>query len=304
MRHFSRLFLIPFISAFAIAQQSLPLQDAPLAQCDWKDKKITPPVLISNLSSEFPVEARFQQMDGLCIVSFVVKTDGTTDRAYIVHCTDDSFEQSTLNAVRDFQFKPAMTEDGKPVAVTINTVYRYNLMQTVLNMRSLLNLALIPGKGMLLDALRMASDSASGEDTHPFLDKPLITYNRTSRKSLKRDMSRPIHASFRPQGSGIPQPDGDGVFAYTRSVTGPRVTEFVDEGYGEQAFSHEGKSLCQVEVTIRANGKAENLQLKDCERSDLREPLLRSIARSRFTPGLMHGKAVNMRAMLYIEYGD
>jgi hypothetical protein len=114
----------------------------------------------------------------------------------------------------------------------------------------------------------------------------------------------PIRHGFIPQRGGASVPDSDGVYPLTRSVTGPRVIEFSDKGYGQMAFAHEGNSSCDVVLTVSEKGKASDPQVTHCERPELEEPAVDSLLKSQYTPGFVNGKAVPMRGSIHLEYGD
>ena len=271
--------LVPFT---AKAQQTTPAADVPVPSDQWAAKNITRPELISGEKAEYPFEAKFQQIDGLCSISLVVGIDGDPQNIHIIHCTDPSFEETSLEAVKQYKFKPATTQEGKPVPVTIPLVHRYHVSKYSLSLRLLFKWpvsSVIPDKRLYLDH-------------HP------------SMSDVKRALAMPIHYGFIPQRGGTSVPDSDGVYPLTRSVTGPRVIKFSDEGYGGMAFAHEGHNVCEVVLTISEKGKANDPQVTHCERPELEEPAIKSLLKSEYEPGFVNGKAVPMRASIHLEYGD
>jgi len=261
------------------AQPATPVNDVPVPPDQWTVRKITPPELISGDRAEYPVEGRFQLIDGLCLVSMVVSIHGEPQDLRIVHCSDSAFEDGSLDAVKQYRFKPATTEEGNPVPVAVSTVLQYHAVKYFLSLRMLVNWPAIPDKRLIID-------------------------RHMSKADVNREVSKPIHYDFIPQRGGASVPDRDGVYPFTRSVTGPRVVKFSDQGYGHLAFVHEGNSACDVVLTVSAKGKASDPQATRCERPELEKPVVESLLKSLYKPGMMHGKEVPMRASIHVDYGD
>lgn len=271
--------LVPFSGQ---AQQTAQAADTPVPSDHCVAKGITPPELIQGETAEYPVDARFKQIDGLCSISLVVGVNGDPQNVHIIHCTDPSFIGTSLDAVKQYKFKPATTQDGKPVAVSIPLVHKYHVSKYSLSLRAAFNWpvnSLIPDKRLYLDH-------------HP------------SKSDVGRAVAMPIRHGFIPQRGGASVPDSDGVYPLTRSVTGPRIIEFSDKGYGQMAFAHEGNSACDVLLTISEKGKASDPRVTHCERPELEEPAVESLLKSQYTPGFVNGKAVPMRGSIHLEYGD
>jgi TonB family protein len=107
------------------AQQTALPGDTPLPQDQLAAKKIKPPVPIKWVEARFSDEARRNKISGRCLVSIIVDTNGNPQDLKIVRCMDPSFEQTSLEAVQQYRFKPATTQDGQPVAVSIYLVINY-----------------------------------------------------------------------------------------------------------------------------------------------------------------------------------
>jgi TonB family protein len=276
------VFLFLLAAIIAQAQFAPATNDVPRTFDQWAAKNITPPELISGDRAEYPVEARFQLINGICLVSMVISIQGDPQDVRIIHCTDSSFEDSSLDAVKQYRFKPATTQEGKSVPVTVSTILQYRSARYSLSLRLLFNPILWP----LIP------------------DKRLNFDHYMSKSDVNREVSKPIRSSFIPQRGGVSVPDSDGIYPFTRSVTGPRVIKFADKGYGRMAFVHEGNSDCDVVLTINAQGKASDPQGMHCERPELEKPVIDSLLRSNYQPGMVKGKEVPMRASAHISYGD
>jgi hypothetical protein len=59
-------------------------------------------------------------------------------------------------------------------------------------------------------------------------DKRLILDRHLSKAEAYRELSKPIRYGFVPQQGGASVSDSDGVYPFTRGVTGPRVIKFAD----------------------------------------------------------------------------
>ena len=216
---------------------------------------------INEVEAEYSDEARLKHINGLCLVSMIVDAQGNPQNARIIHCTDSSFEENSLVAVKKYQFKPATTQEGKPFPALISVEINYHLTKS------------------------------------PF-------GNNSNKKHIDRELSMPIRAGFISQRDGDSLPDSQGVYPFTRSVTGPRVLKLSDKGYGRLAFPHEGNSVCDVVLTISVKGKASDPQVTHCERPELEGPAVESLLKSEYKPGWVLGKEVPMRASVHLEYGE
>jgi hypothetical protein len=85
-------------------------------------------------------------------------------------------------------------------------------------------------------------------------------------------------------------------------MTPPRLTPFADRGYGAVAPQFKGRSLCDLLVTIDANGKLLDPKVIRCERTVLEKPAIESLMNSRFLPATLLGKDVPVRATVHLEY--
>ena len=267
------------LAVTAAAQSATPINDAPMSPEQFAAKKITPPELVYGETAEYPVDARSQDLDGLCSITLVVGVQGDPQNVRIIHCTDPSFEETSLNAAKQDKFKPAIAQDGNPVAVLVCAIYQYHLSKYWLSLRMIVNWPVVPDKRLLLD-------------------------RRMGKTGVNREMSVPIHYGFIPQQGGASIPDSEGVYPLARSVTGPRVIKFSDEGYGRLAFTHDGSSACDILLTISTKGKASEPQITHCDRPELEGPVVDSLLKSDYRPGLVRGKEVSMRASLHLDYGE
>jgi TonB family protein len=273
------ILLLVLAAAGAHGQVVTQTRNVPLTYDQWAASKITPPVLIRGYRADYPADAGFKEIDGLCLMSLVVSAQGDPENIHIIHCTDSSFEETSLDAAQQYAFKPAATQEGKPVPVQVSFVFRYHSVKYSLSLHLIIDWPVVPDKRLILD-------------------------RHLSKAEANSAMSMPTHYGFVPQRGGASNPDADGVYPFTRDVTDPRVMKFSDEGYGNMAFTHEGNSSCDVAVTINAKGKASDPKVTHCERPELEKPAVESFLKSNYRPGFVHGKEVPMRALMHLDYGD
>lgn len=301
MRRFCIFALVAALVAGSVHAQQVTTQttDAPVLCNQWAAKKITPPELISGDRADYPIEAELEHIDGICSVSMVVSILGDPQNIRILHCTDSSFEETSLDAVKQYKFKPATTPEGKPVPVVVQTELEYHLVKNVVSLRSV-------GVPIFFrnHSDRYFLDIHMSMKLPAFFDKGLIIDRHSSKSVVKREIKSQINYGFIPLRGGASVPDSDGVYPFTRRVTGPRVIKFFDEGYGRAAFAHEGNEACDVMLTIDTKGRASDPQVTHCERPELEEPAVQSLLKSRYQPGYVHGKEVPMRASMRLEYSD
>jgi TonB family protein len=113
-----------------------------------------------------------------------------------------------------------------------------------------------------------------------------------------------LYAFGSPPGITSAAPDADGVYPLTESCTPPIMTKFSDNGYGSAAFvSLKGNGACDIVLTMSTKGKATDPKVTRCDRPELEKPAIESLLKSQYTPGMVNGKAVPMRASVHLEYG-
>jgi protein TonB len=91
----------------------------------WMAEK--PPEPLHQVEPEYPEAARRSRLEGKVIVRFLVDEEGAVGRPEVLK-GDPTFEQATLNAIRQFRFKPA-TQNEFPVAVWMQMPIIYSLAE-------------------------------------------------------------------------------------------------------------------------------------------------------------------------------
>ena len=152
---------------------------------------------------------------------------------------------------------------------------------------------------------------ATTEDGGPveYHESVEIDYRRSGVDALGNSYSDPVapirHAFSAPPGIASSGSGADGVYPLTNSAAPPRMTRFVDDGYGTAEFdSPEGNGSCDVVLTISTKGNASDPHVIHCERPALEELAVQSLLKSHYKPGSVNGKAVAMQASIHLEYAD
>jgi len=128
MRRFWMIVLLLVLAAsLSYAQQTSRPADNNHPNAQLAKEKITPPKVLRSVDPEFSDEARARHINGRCSVSLTVDESGMPQDIKVFRCTDPSFEESSLDAVAQFRFKPAMKQDGTPVAVYVIIEINYRL---------------------------------------------------------------------------------------------------------------------------------------------------------------------------------
>jgi hypothetical protein len=109
------------------AQQATPPTDVPVPADKLVQMKISRPQPLNNVDARFSDEAREKRINGRCRGSITVDVRGMPQDIKLIRCTDPSFQASSLAAVGQYRFKPAMTPDGKPIPVKINVEISYHM---------------------------------------------------------------------------------------------------------------------------------------------------------------------------------
>ena len=85
------------------------------------------PKAIFDPEAEYSPEARKKQINGKCMVSLIVGSDGLPHRVHIIRCSDSSFAGNSVAAVSRYKFRPATTAAGAPVAVEVTVEVDYRI---------------------------------------------------------------------------------------------------------------------------------------------------------------------------------
>ncbi len=83
---------------------------------------------IATVSPSYPTEAELQNIEGWVLISLTVSAEGEVLDPYVEDAEPpDIFNESALEAIRQFTFRPQMVDD-QPVEVSgVQYLFRYNL---------------------------------------------------------------------------------------------------------------------------------------------------------------------------------
>lgn len=84
------------------------------------------PAPVKQVNPVYPEEARAQKLEGTVFVKAIVNRDGTVRRAEIAKSDNSLFDQASLDAIRQWEFKPAM-KNGEAVAAWVTVPVRFKL---------------------------------------------------------------------------------------------------------------------------------------------------------------------------------
>jgi TonB family protein len=86
----------------------------------------TAPRAIFAPSPEFSEQGPRRDFKGVCVLSVVVETDGSTSHVRVMKAPGMGLDEQAIKAVKTWKFKPA-TLNGKPVAVLITVEVTFGL---------------------------------------------------------------------------------------------------------------------------------------------------------------------------------
>lgn len=84
------------------------------------------PAPVKQVNPSYPGEARDQNIEGTVFVKVLVDRDGTVRRAEIAKSDNSLFDQASLDAIKQWEFRPAM-KNGEAVAAWVTVPVRFKL---------------------------------------------------------------------------------------------------------------------------------------------------------------------------------
>ena len=92
---------------------------------------VSAPVLIRSVEPEYPEKALHARVRGAVLVNLYVDRNGNPNHVHVIRGigpkgTGLGFDESAINAVRQYKFKPAL-KDGKPVRVELNVEVNFQV---------------------------------------------------------------------------------------------------------------------------------------------------------------------------------
>jgi len=119
------------------------------------------------------------------------------------------------------------------------------------------------------------------------------------------DVIDPVRVSFSaPKTTGTSEGDRSSIDPLTMAEDPPKIAKYVDKGYGRAAFTIEGASTCDVLLTINAKGKPSSASVSHCDSEVLAPVAVNSLLASKYSPATLNGKAVPVKTLVHLEYGE
>jgi len=75
---------------------------------------------------DYPERARRDKLTASVVVAVAISAQGNVEDAKVVRSSNPVFERNAIDTVRQWKFEPA-SQDGKPVAVQLQTEMTFNL---------------------------------------------------------------------------------------------------------------------------------------------------------------------------------
>jgi TonB family protein len=108
------------------AQKTLESQPVPEQIYNAGSKDVTPPEKTAGDQPTYPRNARRRGLQGDVAISFILKEDGSPTYIFVAESLDPELDESAMDAVRGWRFKPAV-KDGRPVAAAISVKVHFGL---------------------------------------------------------------------------------------------------------------------------------------------------------------------------------
>lgn len=77
------------------------------------------PICVYCPDPSYPPQARAKRLQGIVVLTAMVETDGTADNIELVKASDPVFVDFAIEAVKRWQFKPAIDGRGQPMAAKV-----------------------------------------------------------------------------------------------------------------------------------------------------------------------------------------
>jgi len=84
------------------------------------------PTPVSQVSPKYAFDLRRDEVEGKVVVSYIITAQGDVANAVVTSSTEKAFERTTLAAIKQWKFMPAM-RDGVAVATKVRTTVNFVL---------------------------------------------------------------------------------------------------------------------------------------------------------------------------------
>jgi len=110
------------------------------------------------------------------------------------------------------------------------------------------------------------------------------------------------YAFSSPPGITSLEPDAEGVYALSKRLEMPKISEFVSKGFAAAAMFAPDGTACRLLLTIDSKGKPSNAQILKCDKPSLDQVAIDSLMQSKYKPAKLNGKKVAVRAAVVLVY--
>jgi protein TonB len=85
---------------------------------------VTPPQVVYRSDPLYPVDAQSAKSGGTVVLDTVIPEDGVPRVIRVIRSLNWQFDESAINALKQWRFSPAM-KDGNPVKVRMNVAVEF-----------------------------------------------------------------------------------------------------------------------------------------------------------------------------------
>jgi TonB family protein len=89
--------------------------------------EISAPVPTFNPGAHYSAYGRKKKIEGVCVINLIVDGNGVPQNVHVVKSLEPSLDQKAIEAVKTWQFKPAMKDGTTPVPVVITVEVDFEL---------------------------------------------------------------------------------------------------------------------------------------------------------------------------------
>lgn len=100
--------------------------DAPGILLTRDGSNISPPVAIRQVPPKYPRRERWHRVSGDCTLKIIIDSEGTPESIKVVKSLDPGLDQSAIEAVKQWRYKPAL-KDGVPVPSEMTFIVKFQL---------------------------------------------------------------------------------------------------------------------------------------------------------------------------------
>jgi TonB family protein len=110
-----------------ISSTSTPVAPPSTVDLTTQPKETTMPVLIQQAPAEYSEEARRNRLQGAVQVVLLVDENGIPQNITVVRSLGMGLDESAVEAVKQYKFKPAIDQTGKPIPAQISVNVQFHL---------------------------------------------------------------------------------------------------------------------------------------------------------------------------------